>query len=257
MRYWIGLLVFLFAAPAFAQDAAAPDARAILERATEAAGGDDWLNPSTLQLSGHAVFYGPDSAEPRARSDDYRMWRVFDPDRTASHNAQGKVRIRAGIGPNGDGGVMFEVGYDGETTWTEDGIMPREEADAYWASAFGFGIVRRALGEGFTLTRIPDGNSNGHDIYKIRITDPGGAETIFGIDQQSHYIRTMEFATPRGWHMRVYDDFYRLADPDWVQAGTVTLSYNGVVSNTVTWTETIVDAPIADDVFTYPGRADE
>ncbi|MGP1281523.1 MAG: hypothetical protein ACTS1X_00980, partial [Parasphingopyxis sp.] len=162
MRYWIGLLLFLFAAPALAQDEPAPDARAILERAAEAAGGDDWLNPSTLQLSGHAVFYGPDSAEPRARSDDYRMWRVFDPDRTASHNAQGKVRIRAGIGPNGDGGVMFEVGYDGETTWTEDGIMPREEADAYWASAFGFGIVRRALGEGFTLTRIPDGNSNGH-----------------------------------------------------------------------------------------------
>ncbi|MGP1284003.1 MAG: hypothetical protein ACTS1X_13600, partial [Parasphingopyxis sp.] len=91
----------------------------------------------------------------------------------------------------------------------------------------------------------------------IRITDPDGAETIFGIDQQSHYIRTMEFATPRGWHMRVYDDFYRLEDPDWVQAGTVTLAYNGVVSNTVYWTETIVNAPIADDVFTYPGGADE
>ncbi|QLC26091.1 hypothetical protein HFP57_14380 [Parasphingopyxis algicola] len=249
MRYWIGLLVFLFAAPALALEAAAPDARTILERATEAAGGADWLNPFTLQLSGHAVFYGPDSAEPRSRSDDYRMWRVFDPDRTASHNAQGKVRIRAGVGD----GVMFEVGYDGETTWTQDGIMPREEADAYWASAFGFGIIRRALGEGFTLTRIPDGNSNGHPTYKIRITDPGGAETIFGIDQQSHYIRTMEFATPRGWHMRVYDDFYRLEDPDWVQAGTVTLSYNGTVSNTVTWTETVVNAPIGDDVFTYPG----
>ena len=248
MRYWLALLVMIVAAPVAAHDESAIDARTILERATAAAGGEDWLNPVTLQLSGHAVFYGPDSAAPRVRSDDYRMWRVYDPDRTASHNAQGKVRIRAGVG----NGVMFEVGYDGDTTWTQDGIMPREEADAYWASAFGFGIVRRALGDGFTLTRIPDGNSNGHPTYKIRITDPGGAETIFGIDQESHYIRTMEFATPRGWHMRVYDDFYRLDDPNWVQAGTVTLSYNGVVSNTVYWTETIVNAPIAERLFTYP-----
>jgi len=248
MRYWIRPILFLFAAPVFAHDEAALDARPILERAAQVAGGDDWLNPSTLQLSGHAVFYNPDGAEPRVCSDDYRMWRVFDPDRTASHNAQGKMRIRAVAGE----GVMFEIGYDGETTWTQDGIMPRNEADAYWASVFGFGIIRRALGDGFTLTRIPDGDSNGHDTYKIRIADPGGEETIFGIDQQSHYIRTMEFATPRGWHMRVYDDFYTLTDPNWVQAGTVTLSYNGVVSNTVYWTETIVNAPIADRIFTYP-----
>lgn len=41
-------------------------------------------------------------------------------------------------------------------------------------------------------------------------------------------------------------------DPNWVQAGTVTLSYNGVVSNTVFWNGTIVNAPIADNLFSYP-----
>ena len=61
-----------------------------------------------------------------------------------------KLAKVAGWGPPGDIDAlkeMFEVGYDGDTTWTQDGIMPREEADAYWASAFGFGIIRRALGD--------------------------------------------------------------------------------------------------------------
>ncbi len=247
-RKLLFLALLLFAVPAPAHDATTLDARTILEHAAEAAGGEEWLNPATLQLSGTAVFYSPDSPNPRATADSYRMWRVYDPDRTTAHNAEGKVRIRAASGDN----IIFEVGYDGKTTWTQDGIMPRAEADSYWASAFGFGIVRRALGPGFTLTRIPDSTSNGHPIYKIRITDPNGAETLFGFDQESYYIRTLEFDTPRGWHMRVYDNFYTLENPRWVQAGSVTLLYNGVASNTVFWTETIVDQPIADSVFTYP-----
>lgn len=242
-------LILLVAWPASARNSEL-DARTILERAAEAAGGEAWLDPRTLQLAGTAEFYGPEGSEPRSRADDYRMWRVFNPDRTASHGADGMVRIRAAAGDR----VIFEVGYDGETTWTQDGVLSREEADEYWASAFGFGIIRRALGSGFTLRRVADGNVRGHATYKLHITDPNGGETLFGFDRDSFAIRSMEFMTPRGWHERIYDDFYRLADTGWLQAGRVSLSYNGILANEVFWTEARVDEPIPDSLFSYPGE---
>ncbi|MDM7957506.1 hypothetical protein [Blastomonas sp.] len=219
-------------------------ARSILERAVEAAGGEAWLNPTTLYLAGSAVFYAPDSAEPRATADDYRMWRAMNPDRTTAHGADGKVRITAKSG----GRLMFEVGYDGSTTWTEQGVMPKDQADAYWASNFGFGIIREALGEGFRLERAPDRNVGGHPIALIRVISPDGGATLFGIDTQSHYIRYMGFTTPRGFHERHYDDFITLPS-GWVQAREVTLFYNGVKANTVFWREVRVGEPIAPALF--------
>jgi hypothetical protein len=115
-------------------------------------------------------------------------------DRTSSHGADGLVRIRAISG----GKRLFEVGYDGTTTWNDKGIVPQAEADAYWASAFGFGIIRQASRPGFVLSRVPDDQFAGHPIYKLRLVDPKGGETLFGIDKTSHAIRTMEFATPKG-----------------------------------------------------------
>lgn len=225
---------------------AAPDdsARAILERAVEAAGGEAWLNPSTLYLAGSATFYAPDSPAPRVTADDYRMWRAINPDRTTAHGADGKVRITAKSG----GRLMFEVGYDGTTTWTEKGVMPKDQADAYWASNFGFGIIREALGEGFTLERAPDRALNGDEIALIRVISPDGATTLFGIDRQSHHIRYMGFVTPRGFHERHYDDFITLPS-GWVQAREVTLFYNGVKANTVLWREVQVGEPIDPALF--------
>ena len=222
-------------------------ARALLEQAVAAAGGDAWLNPSTLYLAGSAVFYAPDSAEPRSTADDYRMWRAMNPDRTTAHGADGKVRITA----RSAGKLLFEVGYDGATTWTEKGIMPKDQADAYWASNFGFGIIREALGLGFTLERAPDRDVDGHAVALIRVISPDGAATLFGIDKQSHYIRYMGFVTPRGFHERHYDNFVRLPS-GWVQARTVTLFYNGVKANTVFWREVKVGEVIDSTLFAPP-----
>lgn len=224
-----------------------PDAREILQSAVAAAGAEAWLNPSTLYLAGRAVFYAPDSAEPRSTADDYRMWRAMNPNRTTAHGADGKVRITA----KSAGKLLFEIGYDGTTTWTEKGVMPKDQADAYWASNFGFGIIREALGEGFRLERAPDRDVNGHTIALIRVISPDGATTLFGIDKLDRMIRYMGFVTPRGFHERYYDDFIRLPS-GWVQAREVTLFYNGVKANTVFWQEVEVGEPIDPSTFAVP-----
>lgn len=218
---------------------------AILDRAAEAAGGDEWLNARTLALSGTAVFYGPSSPKPRSRATAYRMWRVFDPERQAAHGAEGKVRIHACDGSR----QLFTVGFDGATTWTERGVTPKAEADAFWASNFGFGIIRHARKPGFKAERVPDDAVAGYPLYMVRLTDPSGARTLFGIDQQSFAIRMMGFASPRGWHVRTYDDFYRLPGSRWMQARKVTLYYNGVKSNEVFWRDTQVNAAMDEGLF--------
>lgn len=251
------LLAAVIAQPSAGERGRAPpaaeqalSARDILQRAVEAAGGDAWLNPRTLTMSGSAVFYSPNGPEPRAVADDYRMWRVYNPDRTVSHGADGKVRIRSVSG----GKVMFEVGYDGAQTWNDKGVVPKAEADAYWASAFGFGIIRQAFAPGFKLERVPDDQFGGHPIHKLRLTDPQGGETLFGIDRGRYAIRTMEFATPKGWHLRTYEDFVTLSHPRWLQARKVTLFYNGVKQNEVYWTDVKVNALIDETMFSAPRR---
>lgn len=241
------LALVALAAPAAAAEV--PTARQILERAIEVAGGETWLTPETLILEGEATFYAPDSAAPRLVADDYRMWRAMNPNRTVSHGADGKVRITA----KSAGRLMFEVGFDGTDTWTEKGLMPKAEADAYWASNFGFGIIRSALKPGFRLERAPDSEVAGRPVYMVRLIDPKGQQTLFGIDRESHYIRSMGFMTPRGWHVRTYDDFVKLENPAWLQAREVTLTYNGVKANVVRWKTARVNAPIPPDLFTWPG----
>ena len=238
-------------APA-AATATEPTGRAILEGAVEAAGGATWLEPRSLILTGDAVFYGPDSANLRSRATSYRMWRVMNPDRSVAHAADGKVRITARDGER----LLFEVGFDGTTTWNERGVVPQAEADAYWASNFGFGIIRQALRDGYVITRVPDREVGGHALHMIRITSPDGGQTLFGIDQRSRFIRLMGFATPRGWHERVYDDFFWAGDMPagtrWLQPGSVALTYNGVLQNVVRWRSVTVNAAIPDALFVHP-----
>ena len=107
------------------------------------------------------------------------------------------------------------------------------EADAFWASNMGFGILRHVRKAGFKAERVADGVVGPHALYMVRLTDPQGGVTLFGVDQASFAVRTMGFMTPKGWHERQYDDFVRLKNPDWLQARSVTLYYNGVKSNTV------------------------
>lgn len=237
-------------APVAAQDLPAP--RAVVERGVAAHGGEIWLDPGTLVLVGEAVFYDAATGEVRSRASDYRMWREFARGRRVAHGADGKVRI---VARGDDGAIIFEVGYDGETTWTQDGIMPRDVADAYWASNFGFGIIRSALDEGFTIQRAPERDIGGHAIDLIRLIDPQGQETLFGFGRASGFIRYMAFDSPRGFHERIYDDFVRLPESGWVQARRVTLLYDGVPSNSVFWRETSVGASIDREVFAAPTGA--
>lgn len=248
LRYLFGFLTLLtlFGDPIQAADDL--DGKAILELVREAAGGDSWANANSLALSGSAVFYGSKGHEPRSRSDDYRMWREFDQDRKAAHGPDGRVRIIAKDGEK----LVFEVGFDGETTWTEKGIIPKKQANKFWANSFGFGIIRQAGKSGFSANRIADDSFAGHALYMVELIDPTGGKTLFGVDQESHAIRKIGFDTPRGWHERTYDDFIYLESPRWLQARHVTLYYNGRKSNEVFWTDVRVDKPIASYVFTPP-----
>ncbi len=225
-----------------------PDGRNILTRATKAAGGSEWANATSLVLSGHAIFWGPDGAAPRSTVDDYRMWRVFDHARKAAHAAEGKVRIVA----NNSGRPIWTVGFDGATTWNEKGVIPAEDAAKFWASNFGFGIIRRALDPGFRADRVADTDVNGHATYTVRLTDPTGGITLFGIDKRSYAIRSMGFSTPRGWHVRTYEDFVRLKNPNWLQARKITLYYNGIKQNEIYWTRTVVNGPVDPTLFAPP-----
>ena len=223
-------------------------ARAVIESAIAAHGGDVWLNPGTLVMSGHAEFFSPTGEGPVSHADDYRMWRTMNAERKQAHGAEGKVRIYAKSGER----TIFEVGYDGETTWNQSGIVPKEEADKFWASNFGFGIVRQALAEGFELQSAPARNIEGHMVDLVRIIDPSGNPTLFGIDRESHFIRYLAFSTPRGLHERVYDDFVKYPDTGWVQAREVTLYYDGVKNNVVNWRDVKVGAQVPDETYAPP-----
>jgi hypothetical protein len=213
------------------------DARQIMEASYRAMGGDAWGKARTLKLEGRAIFWG-EGPQPRTVAPRYVMWRVLDPERSAAHAADGKVRIEADLP---DGRPMIRVGFDGETTWNERGIVPKAEADAFWASNFGYGIVRHALRPGFRLERL---------------TDPQGTTTLFGIDQRQFMVRRVGFVTPRGYHERIYGDFFRPARPaGWLQPGRVTLFYNGVKANMIIWEKVAVDEPIADSLFAPPTLA--
>ena len=228
-------------------------ARQIMERSYRAMGGNAWARARTLKLEGRAIFWG-DGPEPRAVAPRYVMWRALEADRRSAHAADGKVRIEADL-PGGR--PMFRVGFDGETTWNEKGVVPRAEADAFWASNFGYGVVRHALKEGFRLERLPDDEVEGHPVFTIRVTDPAGTTTLFGIDQQAFMVRRVGFVTPRGYHERTYGDFFALARPaGWLQPGRVTLFYNGVKANMIIWEKAAVDEPIPDSLFAPPATPD-
>jgi hypothetical protein len=246
MRFLLALCVFL-TTPAQAADT--PDARTILMRATEAAGGDDWANARTLVLRGRAVFWGKTGAAPTSSPDSYVMHREFDPNRVAAHGAEGKLRIEV----SDKGKRLWVVGYDGATTWTEKGLVPKDDADKLWANNFGFGIIRHALKPGFVSERLADSDVDGHPVFTVRLTDPAGTESLFGVDAKSYAIRMVGFFTPRGWHVRTYDNFFRpKAMPRWLQAGKVTLTYNGVKQNEIHWQSVEINGSIDAGLFARP-----
>jgi hypothetical protein len=243
MKFPACIFALLFCHPSLATEPLT--ARQILERTVDAQGGSDWAQVRTLYLRGHGTFFYNGTNENPTRAERYEMWREMDPARAAAHGPDGKVKIIAVAG----GKPFVSIAYDGTNTYTADGIMDPEKAKAYWASNFGFGIIRQALKPGFTLTRLPDDLIDGHPSYFFRITDPEKQDTLFGVDAKSFAIRKAGFMTPKGWHERIYDRFFVNKKPRWLQAGHIRLFYNGVKANEIYWEQVTVNPPLARDTF--------
>ena len=180
------------------------------------------------------------------------MYRIYDADKTEAHRADGKVRVIS----IRNGTPVFDVSFDGQRTYTKDGPQPQSEADKRWASNFGFGVIRHALDEGYRLSRLQDDLVDGKPAYLIRVTDPVGGETQFAIAHSDYAILKVGFDTDRGWHERIYSNFYQNPEEAWVQPGRVRLYYDGVKANEVIWQRHIVGTDLPDCLFVLP-QSDE
>ena len=239
------LAALLFAGCATASADEPLTAEAIVASAYDAAGGETWRRPRTLAMTGYGIFY--DGAEP-VRHERHSMWRVYDAAKTNARSADGKVRIESVR----DGVPVIDVAFDGETTSTARGPQPKSAADARWASNFGFGVIRHALEDGYTVNRLPDEPVDGRAAYTLRVTDPQGGDTLFAIRQSDFAIVKVAFDTERGWHERTYSDFFSKPDTSWQQPGRVRLTYDGVKANEVIWTDFEVNADLPDCLFVLP-----
>ena len=235
--------------PAAARQAGPLTAAAIVGRAHAAAGGQAWMRPRSLTLAGRGTFWPRGTQADAVEVPDYRMWRVFPAQSTEAHAANGWVRIDARLA---DGSTYFQAAYDGETTYNQNGPVPGAQASREWSENFGFGIIRFALDEGFTLDRLPDDSADGRPMHVVRVNDPGGGKTLFGIDSADHAILWLGFETPRGWHERRYSDFYRNPGVSFTQPGRVRLYYDGVKQNEIVWTRYALNEDLARGLFQIP-----
>jgi hypothetical protein len=216
----------------------------IIKNAHRVAGGALWQRPKTLHMLGTAALYQDGLASKKASADHYEMWREYPAWNQSAHTPSGKVRIDAFAA----GKVLFQVAFDGKNTYSQNGLIPGAEASKEWAEAFGFGIIRFALDKGFSHLRLADDLVDGKLCFVVLIHDPSGSQTTFWIDQQGFEIRKVGFDTPKGWHERVYSDFFRLAN-GWLQPGRVRLTYRGALSNDVRWRSAEVNQAIAPERF--------
>ena len=224
----------LLAAPAEPPPVSAPDdmsAVEIIERAYEHAGGDEWVNPTSLLMEGYGLFW--QGSEGFLRYEPYRMWRVYPQVKADAHSADGRVRIDAING----GEVVFQIAFDGTDTYNQHGRLEDPADSERWASNFGFGVIRHALDDGYTVSRLPDDYVDGAPSYTLQITDTIGGTTLFHNRQADFAIVSVGFDTPRGWHERIYSGFFRNENGGWLQPGRVRLYYDGIKANEIYWTK--------------------
>lgn len=241
----LALWVSSGSAAADGSDAGTLTPREIIAQAQAAAGGETWVHPRTLLMRGHAVFYTPQGPE---RHERYEMWRVYPAQKGAAHAADGKVRIESWH----EGKRVRLITFDGQRSYTLDGPQPPSEADRQWSENFGFGVIRFALEPGFRQERLADDTVEGRAVHVVRITDPSGQATTFSMAKDDFAILRLGFETARGWHERLYSDFFRKPGVSWVQPGRVRLYYAGVIQNEIFWTDFELDQAMADDRFVVP-----
>lgn len=223
---------------------AAPDLSGaeIISRAHIAAGGEAFVSPGTLFLTGYNIIRR-DGEE--TLWDRYAMWRVFANDKADAHAANGKVRIEAWSGDQ----LAMLISFDGAATYNQNGRMEDQSANTMWSANFGFGAIRNALDAGWTQMRQPDRLIDGKPAFMVALTDPSGGETLFGFAQSDFTILYVGFDTPRGWHERRYSHYFGKPGTDWRQAGRVRLFYGGIKTNEAIWTDFEIGAVVDDSVF--------
>ncbi|MDB4293671.1 hypothetical protein N9954_09725, partial [Maribacter sp.] len=153
----------------------------VMQKAHEKAGGSFWQKPKSLSMKGHAIFYRDGKA---SNHETHNMWRVFEGSKQDAHVANGKVRIESFK----DSIPVFMVSFDGENTYDLRGKQEQSAADARWASNFGYGAIRHALDDGYSLELVEDDTVKTKPTYTIKVTDPNKGETFFGIDKEGFKI---------------------------------------------------------------------
>lgn len=220
--------------------------RQIVERVHAAAGGKAWLEAGTNVMRGEATLCRDGNPARCVHADRYVMYRVYPTElKEGAHAGSGKFRLDAHAGDR----LIFQVAFDGERSYDQDGPVPPERASSDEASAFGFSAIRFALQPGFEVERLTDDQVEGRPCYFVRVTDPTGTRTVFGIDQSSYAVRSAGWQTPKGFHQRLYSDFYTVGDGRFVQPGRVRHYYDGVKSADIHWTSAEIGEPIPDAMF--------
>lgn len=237
----LGAISLLLAAPVMAERSADE----IIEFAAQAAGGDAWRYAATNIMRGHATLCRDGRREACVHADRYVMWREYPTNLTDPHAGTGRFRLDAYIGDR----VLFKNSFDGEHSWTHLGRVDGEEAGEAQASNFGFSAIRFAGREGFPVERLVDDQIDGQACYTVRVHDPAGSSTLFWIDRESGAIRAVAWPTPRGFHQRIYSEFYWIDNPGFLQPGRVRLYYDGLLTADVYWTQASINEPIDAAMF--------
>ena len=221
-------------------------ARQIVERVHAAAGGKAWLEAGSNVMRGEATLCRDGDPARCVHADRYEMHRVYPTElKAGAHAGSGKFRLDAYAGDR----LIFQVAFDGKRSYDQNGPVPPERASNDEASAFGFSAIRFALQPGFEVERLTDDQVEGRPCHFVRVTDPTGTRTVFGIDQSSYAVRSAGWQTPKGFHLRLYSDFYTAGDGRFVQPGRVRHYYDGVKSVDIRWTSAEIGQPIADAMF--------
>lgn len=220
-------------------------AQEIVSRVHAAAGGEAWLAAGTNVMRGHATLCRDGNPQRCVTADRYEMYRVYPTQLSGAHAGSGKFRLDAFVGEK----ALFQVAFDGERSYDQNGPVPPERAANDEASGFGFSAIRFALRPGFSLERLADDQVEGQPCHLVRVTDPSGTRTLFSVDSTSWQVRRAAWQTPKGWHERVYSDFYLIPGTQFVQPGRVRHYYDGVKSVDIRWTSAEIGVPIPDERF--------
>lgn len=246
-----GSAVPAFAASATSHGVPPPDdasAERILDFAAATSGGDAWLHADTNVMSGHAVLCRDADPARCVRADRYVMYRVYPRELKAAHAGTGKFRLDA----LANGKPIFQLAFDGTRSYDQNGPVPLERAASDEANAFGFSAIRFARTPGFRMERLTDDDVEGRPCFMVRVVDPAGTATLFGIDREDGSIRLAAWKSPRGWHHRLYSEFYWVEQPGFRQPGRVRLYYDGLKTVDIRWTSASIDTPLADELFVLP-----